>query len=529
MIPLGYVIKVADSPIRWTSLKIDKVLAKDPWTFTAVLPEYQNIALASSVEILKNDVTIFKGKVGGRSVTDSPTTVDEIEINGRNNLDNLKNYLMGEGEVEDDPGSLISDILPGTGLSAGTINNFGYKVKVRLDRQTRLDFLQQLSEMIDWEYITTLDNKLNWKEEVGVDKAGFIIITLGENGESQTWSDEMYAVKTRWYAYGHGDGPDRVTLPNPYYVQSMQAIQTYGVREGLIDAKDIVTQRDLIVYAKSVLERYKTPPRTYVVNFTDTYEPNAYDVGDTITLVDPKLGIEGEFKIYEVHVSVDSESGECVQLVLSNRLPNLAWIVKKTEDRTRLPPVTPISFGGGGLPLLSWQSTIDVRDLATDANWVLVDTNGHRYHVKETSSDSYVGYQIFDADGIVSTYLQTQNMGSYWKPPGKLSFMDIGSNNHVYWCEDNEMHVWDLGNITNLYGGTEETWHPYAPLKVFDGVDAGLSIPPYSENEFDAFCIGGTTPYVAVWNSSRSIYELFKAVGEGTAVSCGTSPGYALT
>lgn len=329
----SYAVYVDGAQKTFTSLSFEKILCGEPWSFQVTFPRYESVSVGSTVEIKRDGTTVFKGTLDKRKPSHTPELADEVTLIGRSNAEKLERYVTGVGEDNGEPATLVTNALSGTGISAGTINTYGSNVKVRKDRQTRLAYIKRIAQQIGWEFKVNLNDTLDFKSTIGSDKSSNIQITIGSNGEALDWSEDLAYVRNRLYAFGKGDSEDnRVTLPNPGYVENTASQNSYGVREDVIIAKDISDSNVLLTLANSVLNKLKDPAYTYAVRLIDTYSTNAYDVGDTIHLTDSATGVNGNFRIYEIHARYDAQVGEEVTLALSNRMSRLEDVFRDAQS-----------------------------------------------------------------------------------------------------------------------------------------------------------------------------------------------------
>jgi len=329
----SYTVLIDGVSKTFSSLSFEKILCGEPWSFQVTLPAYENIAIGSTVEIKRDNVLVFKGIVDQRKPSHTPDRADEITIIGRSNAEKLDRYVMGVGEDNNEPATLVTNALSGTGISAGTINTYGSSIKVRKDRQTRLAYIRRIAQQIGWEFKVNTNDTLDFKSAIGSDKSSSVQITIGSNGEALDWAQDLSYVRNRLYAFGKGDSEEnRVTLPSPGYVENTTSQSSYGVREDVVIAKDISDSNVLLTLANAVLNKVKDPAYTYTVRFIDTYATNTYDVGDTIHLTDSATGVNGNFRIYEIHVRYDARVGEEVTLVLSNRMSRLEDLFRDAQS-----------------------------------------------------------------------------------------------------------------------------------------------------------------------------------------------------
>jgi len=515
---LAYTVEIEGTEKDFVSINYHKKLSDTPHTFSVELKEYESISVNEELVIKKDGTTVFTGTIEKTRPVHSPRKYSGIVLEGRDHLEKLERYTVGVGEDEDDPGTLVAGAISGTGINAGTIDSYGTDVTISCNRQSRLEYIKRIAQMVGWEYYLDLSDNLDFKEVVGSDLHASIQFETGTNAEVLKWDCDLLPVKNKIYAFGKGDSEDdRITLASPGYVINSSSVSSYGTREYAVTAKDITNRSDLTIFANSVLNRLKNPIYHYIIQITDTYAVNAYDVGDYVQLIDSTTGLNNSLRIYEITVDYSTSQGEVVELILSNRLPRIESIFKSQQTEDARVQSTPQSSGSsyGWQPILEfvtsfYHTAADIPQKTTSGGTVdtprllFMDANGN-YCVMHEIWSKYVGSYA----EVVGYNLQniTQNEGTYFSSTrtvtlnGSYTFTGftapkplgteiagyyhpaycVGSNNHLYWVPENmtasgqaeySWKVYDLGDMTD-FGSAN--WHPRSPTTIFDLQEAGLA------------------------------------------------------
>jgi len=390
---VSYAVYVGSISKTFTHLSYSKILCKDPWTFNVTFPAYESVSNGSTVEIKRDGTTVFKGILDKKIPSHTPEKADEVMLVGRSNAEKLERYVTGVGEDVGEPATLVTNALTGTGISAGTINTYGSNIKVRKDRQTRLAYIKRIAQQIGWEFKVNINDTLDFKQVIGVDRSSSIHILIGQTGVSVNWFEDWSQIKNRLYAFGKGDSEEnRVTLPSPGYVEDAASQSQYGVREDMVIAKDISDSNVLLTLANAVLSKVKNPAYTYEVQLIDTMTTGAYEIGDMVKLTDQATGINAQnFRIHEIHVSYSAERGEDVRWVLSNKLSRLEDIFTDAQSYMDFILTNPQLFSK--ITGLSVNSGADNDSVASGAD---SDSAG-------SNSDSDSESSTYDSDSAGST------------------------------------------------------------------------------------------------------------------------------
>lgn len=561
---MAFSVLIDGTPYRFRKITIDEILSSDPSICTVMIPKLLTFGDNPSVVIKEDGTTIWQGLMD----YDEPLHSKEgsqVRISARDHLVYLFDRVVGEGDDENNPSTLVTNLLSDLSISAGTINNYSSTVTVRKDRQTRWEYLRDLAERINWEYRLNIDDTLDFKETVGTDKSSSVTLTIGDNARRLRWKRDRQSIRNRLYAIGKGTNEDdRIVLPDPYFVQDQNSIDTYRLKEDVVIAKHIINSGDLLTHTNSVLARLKDPKYTYRVKVIDDYNPNTLLLGDTINLVDSNLSIDGNFRIFEKHLvyqPIEKGGGKDLELVLSNRLPRLEIILDNKDTNVTTHPQT-VGSGTGWNRLMEYIGYVDFnstahpqRDGTEDPELFLIggtadDENAPYYMcLKETSSITSEGGTPAYNSFSYNLDCVTRNEGTYWYTDRLVTWgsegdaitgswslpyplcndyramsAQIGSSNHLYWLGDSSdaltraIYILDLGSLENLnsFDGNSVT----TEMNLDTQFDFTFSA------EIEGFVVVGTDVYAFV-DSHGSDHRYYICAADGTYKAIDYLPTYA--
>lgn len=406
-------VLVDDVEVEITGCGYCEPLSSEIPTCFFTLKRYQNIDDTVVIKLQERWrgqwVDVFKGQISTYEYERSARLKDRLTITAHLvPMVKWHENRLGKGTTQDDPVVQISDWIaanPNFGTKLGFVN-YGINVKHRRDRQTYLTGLQELVENIGWEYRFDLngDGNVEVKSKVGTSTSKLAIV-IGKNATVSKWRRDVHARENKVWGIGRGiNANNRIELALP--AQDIASIARYGLKEGLIAAKNIVSEDDLLNQASAALTQRKTPPYRYELDLLPvvmlTIAPNYLRAGDNVSLTDSSCGLSNEkMRIYEVKIDWSKE-GKTIRLVLSNRKYDLQKllhdVLKYQEEYSTHPqddsadPEGTVTYGDGTYkPLLQHYRTVDIS-AAGDHDWdnFLMDCDGNLWGIRHPTRQSYL-------------------------------------------------------------------------------------------------------------------------------------------
>lgn len=140
-------------------------------------------------------------------------------------------------------------------------------------------------------------------------------------------TDNIYN-KVQVLGYGSGINQIKSDIKEDATSQS-----TYGIREKTITDRNITTKSVADLYAAYVLDYYKNPQVSFVVQVPFN-QARTITTGDNITIIDNKLGINGDYRIKNI-VRNFGISGDYLNLEVSNKQKDLLSVIENNQDNVK--------------------------------------------------------------------------------------------------------------------------------------------------------------------------------------------------
>lgn len=161
--------------------------------------------------------------------------------------------------------------------------------------------VQERNGLLYLDYLTDLGENNN------------VEIRLGYNMESITRDYDPTDVITRAIILGYGEGINQLTITSVNngvdYIEDSQAVNSYGVIEGVITNKDIQDAGTLKTWGQTALNEKKQPRLTLDTKMKDLsvlpgYELDKYSLGDTLHTVNSVLNIDVYARVIETEIDI---------------------------------------------------------------------------------------------------------------------------------------------------------------------------------------------------------------------------------
>jgi len=172
------------------------------------------------------------------------------------------------------------------------LNEYGSPIKVRFDYENRLNALARLSKIIDWEFWSDGDDKLHFKQQRGQTRA--ITFASGSNVRIITNESDRSKIRKKVILLGRGEGINQLIV-----TRTAEGYVT-GDPEIAFAEKDMIDTTAMEKRADAILADLKNPIQRIGLDVLDTYSGLAFEVGDTVTVIDAHTGLSGQYRIHAV-------------------------------------------------------------------------------------------------------------------------------------------------------------------------------------------------------------------------------------
>jgi len=274
------------------------------------------------VIISRKGTETFKGVVDNVKISNKM-----IRITGRGEAIKLAWDSCTEWQeyIATQANTVISNLLSGTLITLGSSDftaniNVGYQ-----EGENKFRALYGLvKNYLNGEpYVSA--GKFYAKTAMGTDKSATVTLEHGKNIISLSREIDSFDLANWVKSRGVGEGTFQLTS-GP--LQDAASQTAYNVRKLVYDAKRVYNQSELDSITTKLLADNKDPTDTLEkVLFLDTGD-FGLGIGDTVTVINSRLGVSGSYRIFEMKYSWDTK-GELITATLSN---NSRSIEKEIAD-----------------------------------------------------------------------------------------------------------------------------------------------------------------------------------------------------
>ena len=311
---------------RYEDLKIEKKLGLDDRSLglTVLLDDLNGIVNEGYIET-EDDRYVVKEV--------SPSSNGKATVFCQLDLEALegKTFLKFES-VEQKLADAMALVFAGTGWTVGTCT-ITKRRTLRKEKCTALDMVKQALSMYRCEcVIHSKEQTIDFLEEVGSDRGTYFTSDL--NLTELTISKTSYDFYTEIEPYGKDD----MTIEEVNSGQKYLTNYSYSSKAKRIIWKDdrYTVPESLKEDAQAKLEMYAVPYVSYQAKVVDLasmssqYSVLEYDIGDTVTLLDPVTGTQEKQRIVEMTIYPDEpERNECV---FANTVLNFEEMASKFNE-----------------------------------------------------------------------------------------------------------------------------------------------------------------------------------------------------
>lgn len=182
-------------------------------------------------------------------------------------------------------------------------------------------------------------NGIKYLDYISSENSKTVDIKLGINMKELIVSDEQ-DFGTRIIPVGANDLTIESVNGGKNYLEDAEAVAKYGIIYKTVDYKDIDDDSQLMTQCQNDLSNYTKPTIVLDVTALDlnklsgttVIEPNSMDIGTTIHIVNPILGIDENYRIYEMEVELDKAWNP--KLVISNKPVTLTSQINSLQATT---------------------------------------------------------------------------------------------------------------------------------------------------------------------------------------------------
>jgi len=314
-----YEVKIAGVKYPFTFLRYIRSYEIEAQRINVTIPVLENVVVTDMLEILRDGETAIKGRITDIQKKISPRTGTEyllIAYDLKRKLQFLPSLgsELADGSWGYPVGTELTqhlrDNLANTELTEGTFNDTGKtysmvygSIDAKFDRRR---LIQELCFVTGWEFYADPNGVCDFKQQCGSDLSSTIIFKRKE-----TLAEWLEPFRTRG-----GHKVKRIVVEGKnigdllVYGIAQTTDYTTGDEEKWINHKTIVDTNAATDAANALLADFQNTVSHGKIKVIDVESGVAYDVFDTIKIVDDEMGVDGTYRITEIDKSFDVEKGE---------------------------------------------------------------------------------------------------------------------------------------------------------------------------------------------------------------------------
>jgi len=314
----NYKVEIGGDEYPFLSLAYERDYSLEPQPFNVVLPTLEPISGGDIVKIYRDGDEVYRGKIYRlKKVADNEGT--RLVVSGVDLKRKIGLLRMVNRRVNSDPSTQISNNLANSDLSPGTIDSYGSNIVMEYGSEdeskfTRRRGFEEICFVTGWEIFVNPAGALDFKSQCGTDLSSSIVFKRGELlqcYQEPYMINQFFKVK-KVIVLGQSQS---------YYLIYGEAESTgyaSGDPEKTINRKNLVTFDTCEKAATSLLADFENDVKLAEIQVVDAYQGKAYDVFDTVKLVDPLLDIDESLRIHHIERRVSADGGELTVLGLTN-------------------------------------------------------------------------------------------------------------------------------------------------------------------------------------------------------------------
>lgn len=300
-------VKINALSYPFTDLEATHSYKVEPQTFTVTIPDAGDVFTNDDwCEIYRDNVLWNKGRI--KKIRRLPD--NSIELSGFDPLHSLKKLkATNRTEARVAAGTQVSNQLTGTDLTAGTIQaGDTISMEYGSDEESRFERTQVFKELCfveGYELYRSPAGAVDFKTACGTDRSATIIFKKEKDGLLKQWVDphtlDISNKVTRIVVIGQGQG-DQMD-----YGLAGGAV---GSPEKVINRKNLRNSDICTKAATQALADFQNTIEYGTIDVIDTFTGLAYDVYDTIKVIDTNIGVDGNVRIAEITKKFSLKTGE---------------------------------------------------------------------------------------------------------------------------------------------------------------------------------------------------------------------------
>lgn len=297
-----------------------------------------DIVINKQVRIVENSTNMFFGKI--RNIKRLNNNVLEVTCKGYLIiLTDRKLWNAGDSTYTTEwtatrTNTVNTALIAGQAtLVAGTLYDNGVNFNIKNQNQSMWTTVQRMVNLGLGEVYCTRNSgsgnpELNFVENRGTVASSQKTFTRGSNCGIIDYEYDIDFVKNKIQVMGYGSGSDQIKS-DVYSDATSQS--DYGVRDKTVTDRNITLKADADIYGAYLLSYYKDPLESFTIQTTAVEVVGVVEVGDLITVVDNKLGINSTYRIkgWERNIGI---RGNWVNLFVSNKGFTVVDFLKEIKE-----------------------------------------------------------------------------------------------------------------------------------------------------------------------------------------------------
>lgn len=309
-----YTLEIAGTEYPWVDLRYVRDYKFYGKLIEAIIPEWvAAIAGNDAITIKRDGATVTSGKIKKIRPFEGPGEGIGMVVTGYTKEMKHAKLLVNVRTYNADPEDILIDDIGSSDITDGTTNAYGAPIVVEFgsndeSKFSRKHVYDEVAFITGWEIYVNPTGALDFKSQCGVDRSASVAFKHGELLQKWVKPDMLnyLMIKTKVIVLG------ALEAEFEFY-----GIAGVGTDVKTIPRKNLIDDNTCALAAAAVYADMQNVVRVGVMEVIDTYEGAAYDVYDTVHVVDSRFDLDQNVRIYRIERHVGKE-GEHTKIFYTN-------------------------------------------------------------------------------------------------------------------------------------------------------------------------------------------------------------------
>lgn len=331
-----HAVKINNIEVPFTNLEYRRSFELEAQKISVRLPILETFAQDQVIEILRDDATVIKGRLKSTKALVSEKEGVDLIAGGFDYKRKLLKLLTPDWVYNTAaPEDIVEAMLANTDLTKGTFSAYGENIGMifgtdSLNKFSRVRAIEDICFVTGWEFYAAPDGTTDFKSACGTDRSATITFKRDENLIKwvEPYTEGYNHIINRAVVIG-------ATIGDFMAYGIVESGYSSGDPEKEFKRKSLHTDDTCQKAATALIADHVNMVKYGTIEVIDFYDGHAYDVFDTVNVVDRILDIDVDLRIAEIRRIVNMR-GEQTFLTLTNltKINTNAPFILKPEEET---------------------------------------------------------------------------------------------------------------------------------------------------------------------------------------------------